>query len=124
MAETSQNMRIGLEIHDALEFWENYGEEIVGAAGGGRPVEAQAGRHVTEWSREDLTGLAELAPDNRSTLLRIELESEKPEGELKNILDRLSHALDQIDSLEGASFTIEPDAGTAPDERTSGDQPL
>lgn len=124
MTETTEDLRIGLDIREAVDFWGEHGQDIVGVPGGTQPTEDETGRHLVEWSRGDLTGRVELIGDDDSTLARIKLEGDDPESELRQFLEPLSRALDEVESVEGASFTLEPDAGLAPDEETSSDQPL
>jgi hypothetical protein len=92
----------------------------------GSPVSARAAEegHIFEWARADSGGRVELIPDQRSTLLRLTLDGDDPDFAMSKILERLSDALDAIEGVDRPSYKLDPDAGAAPDEATSGDQPL
>lgn len=118
-----ENLRVHLHIRDALDLWDENASRIVDAdtspAG-----EDEMDRHAYEWEHSGVTGRAELSGENGSTLIRFILEGEGAERDLNRILDRLPEVLDEVESMEGVSFVVEPKPDASSDEHMSRDQPL
>lgn len=114
-------MSIGIGIRDAVELWSEQGDRITGSS-----VSQRAGEegHIFEWAHGDGRGRAELSTTQGSTVLRITLEGDNPDSGFSQILERLSDVLDEVGGVDKPSFELDPDALAAPDEATSGDQPL
>lgn len=117
MSQITEDVRIGLSLRDFHSFWEQYSDQI--AAGPSDTTD-----NSIRWSRAGSEVILEPSASDGSTVVRISIESGEPRKDLEQLLERLSQALDDAGTVAGASFTIEPSAGEAPEEETSADQPL
>jgi hypothetical protein len=116
----AEDLTIGLGIRDVIELWSEHGDRIAGS-----PVKrASEEEHIFEWVNEGGRGRAELSPIQESTVLRITLEGDNPESGFSQILEQLSIVLAEVGGTDEPSFKLDPDALAAPDEATSGEQPL
>lgn len=119
MGQITEDVRIGLSVHDFKDFWGDHGASVTGSSDAQETDDGGI-----QWSGEGTRGLIQPTADDNSTLLRVTIEADDPRAELDRLLDRFSEALASSGSISGASFSVEPRAEAAPDEETSADQPL
>lgn len=123
LTRVTETLRIGLGIADAGDLWRERASRIVGGS-----IQSPSGPgddpKVIEWTSAGLRGRAELSSDGDSTLVRLTLSGDDAKAEMDRVLSRLSLTLDDVDSVEGVGYGLEPDADASPDEQTSPDQPL
>jgi hypothetical protein len=121
LSERTEDLRLGMEIDDAIELWSRHGERITGSPVSERAAEEN---HIFEWAHGEGRGRAELRAEQGSTLLRMTLEDGDPDSSFDKILERLSDALDEVGGVDRPSYRLDLDPGSPPDATTSADQPL